>query len=126
MYFSILDQTSSKAGNCGGIWSFIPSQSQFINQDTGISKSVIVQSPLSRFIIKEDQDANYLHHKRLFAGDGKQDFDLRMLKTDGTVFWAHMAAVAAWDTEGTLVARVVLSDISALRMDTRMSWPSPR
>ena len=78
----------------------------------GISKSVIVQSPLSRFIIKEDQDANYLHHKRLFAGDGKQDFDLRMLKTDGTVFWAHMAAVAAWDTEGTLVARVVLSDIS--------------
>ena len=89
----------------------------------GISKSVIVQSPLSRFIIKEDQDANYLHHKRLFAGDGKQDFDLRMLKTDGTVFWAHMAAVAAWDTEGTLVARVVLSDISGV-IDARQRFES--
>lgn len=37
VYFSILDQTSSKAGNCGGIWSFIPTQNLYIGQDTGLS-----------------------------------------------------------------------------------------
>ncbi len=37
VWFSILDQTASKAGNCGGIWSFVPTQNFFIGQDTGIS-----------------------------------------------------------------------------------------
>lgn len=43
VYFSILDQTISstspatKAGNCGGIWSFVPTQNLYIGQDTGIA-----------------------------------------------------------------------------------------
>ena len=37
LYFSIIDQTASKAGNCGGIWSFIPTQNAFIQQDVGTS-----------------------------------------------------------------------------------------
>lgn len=35
VYCSILDQTASKAGNCGGIWSFLPTQNMFIGQDVG-------------------------------------------------------------------------------------------
>lgn len=35
VWFSILDQTSVKAGNCGGIWSFIPTNNLYIGQDTG-------------------------------------------------------------------------------------------
>lgn len=42
VYFSVLDQTLTpnpvtKAGNCGGIWSFIPTQNLYIGQDTGIA-----------------------------------------------------------------------------------------
>lgn len=37
VYFSILDQTSSKAGNCGGIWSFVPTQALYIGQDIGLA-----------------------------------------------------------------------------------------
>lgn len=37
VYFSVLDQTSTKAGNCGGVWSFIPTQNLYIGQDTGLS-----------------------------------------------------------------------------------------
>lgn len=37
VYFSILDQTSTKAGNCGGVWSFIPTQNFYVGQDVGIS-----------------------------------------------------------------------------------------
>lgn len=37
VYFSVLDQTSTKAGNCGGIWSFYPTQNLSIDQDTGLA-----------------------------------------------------------------------------------------
>ncbi len=37
VYFSILDQTSAKAGNCGGIWSFVPTQNFYIEQDFGLA-----------------------------------------------------------------------------------------
>lgn len=44
IYFSILDQTATKAGNCGGIWSFVPTQNMFIGQDTGLSLRLENQS----------------------------------------------------------------------------------
>ncbi len=37
VYFSILDQTATKTGNCGGVWSFSPADAQFISQDAGLS-----------------------------------------------------------------------------------------
>ena len=37
VYFSILDQTATKAGNCGGIWSFVPTQNFSYGQDTGLA-----------------------------------------------------------------------------------------
>lgn len=37
VYFTILDQTTTKAGNCGGVWSFVPTQNLYIGQDTGIA-----------------------------------------------------------------------------------------
>lgn len=35
VYFSILDQTSSKAGNAGGVWSFVPAQNFSMDNDSG-------------------------------------------------------------------------------------------
>jgi len=43
VYFSIQDQTAAtstflaKTGNCGGIWSFVPTQNFYYGQDTGLS-----------------------------------------------------------------------------------------
>lgn len=37
IYFSILDQTATKVGNCGGIWSFVPTQNFYVGQDTGLA-----------------------------------------------------------------------------------------
>ena len=37
VYFSILDQTATKAGNCGGVWSFVPSQNVDPTQEVGIA-----------------------------------------------------------------------------------------
>lgn len=37
VYFSIQDQTATKAGNCGGVWSFIPSQNISFGQEVGMA-----------------------------------------------------------------------------------------
>lgn len=37
VYFSILDQTATKAGNCGGVWSFVPTQNFYVGQDIGMA-----------------------------------------------------------------------------------------
>lgn len=37
VYFSIVDQTAIKAGNCGGVWSFVPVQNIDPNQEIGMA-----------------------------------------------------------------------------------------
>ncbi len=37
VYFGILDQTATKAGNCGGVWSFTPIQNFSASGDNGLS-----------------------------------------------------------------------------------------
>jgi len=87
----------------------------------GVAKSALVKQPIFRFILPEDQDIYYQHRKQLFethstssgqAGE-PQACELRMVKSDGTAFWAHLAATAAQDADGAPVCRVVLIDITA-------------
>ncbi|MFZ4778828.1 MAG: hybrid sensor histidine kinase/response regulator, partial [Terrimicrobiaceae bacterium] len=63
-------------------------------------------------ILKEDQDIYYRHRKQLSQSNVPQLFDLRMLKKDKTVFWAHLDAAAAQAVGGTQVFRIVISDIT--------------
>lgn len=37
VYFSVQDQTSTKDGNCGGVWSFYPTQNLPIDHDVGLA-----------------------------------------------------------------------------------------
>ena len=78
----------------------------------GATRALLVNRPFSNFILKEDQDIYYLHRKQLFQSDEPQSFDLRMLKKDGTVFWARMEAAAAMDTSGATMCHVAISDIA--------------
>jgi len=86
----------------------------------GVDRGALVQQPISRFILKEDQDIYYRHRKQLFethstssgpAGE-PQACELRMVKKDGPAFWARLEATAAWDAGGAAVCRVVLSDMT--------------
>lgn len=49
VWFSIQDQTSTKTGNCGGVWSFVPTQNFFIGQDTGLSLRLENQSSYGNY-----------------------------------------------------------------------------
>jgi PAS domain S-box-containing protein len=87
----------------------------------GVARDALVKQPLTRFILKEDQDIYYRHRKQLFethsasseqAGE-PQACELRLVKMDGMAFWAHLEATAAQDGGGTPVGRTVLIDITA-------------
>jgi PAS domain S-box-containing protein len=78
----------------------------------GLARSAMIKQPISRFIHKEDQDIYYLQRKQLFETDEPQDWDMRMVKKDGTVFWAHLKSTVAMDAEGKTVCHIVMSDIT--------------
>ncbi len=74
----------------------------------GVGRATLIKQPLSRFIVKEDQDIYYRYLKQLLAScstvrlDSEQESsgqtgeplacELRMVKEDGTVFWGFLEA----------------------------------
>jgi PAS domain S-box-containing protein len=78
----------------------------------GVIRGALVKQPIFRFILKEDQDIYYRHRKQLFETGEPQEFELRMVKKDGTTFWTHLEASIAKDTYGASVCRVVMNDIT--------------
>lgn len=79
----------------------------------GIDREALARQPISRFIAKEDLEVFSRRHKSLSADRERQDFELRMLRYDGTPFWAHMEASAARDAAGMPELHIALNDISA-------------
>ncbi|MFZ5516624.1 MAG: ATP-binding protein [Candidatus Zhuqueibacterota bacterium] len=78
----------------------------------GTARGMLPKLPISRFILKDDQDIYYLHRKKLFETGEPQECELRLVKPDGTFFWAHLTATAARANNGAPVCRVVISDIT--------------
>jgi PAS domain S-box-containing protein len=78
----------------------------------GVDRSALVQQPISRFILKKDQDIYYLHRKALVETDEPQSFELRMVNGEGVEFWAHLTAKAAQEVDGAPVSRVVMTNIT--------------
>ncbi len=82
----------------------------------GMVRSELVKKPIFRFIHKEDQDIYYLHGKQLFETGKPQTCELRMMKNDGTAFWAHIELTVAQDADGAPVSRIVMSDINERKL----------
>ncbi len=78
----------------------------------GVARGVLVNQLFSHFIFKEDQDIYYRHSKQIFEMNSTQSFELRMLKTDGTMFWANLQVVVAKYLDEAPVCRVMISDIT--------------
>jgi len=76
----------------------------------GVPRGALVKQPISRFIVKEDEDTWYLHRKQLFEAGATQTCELRLVRKDGTILWAHLAATAGQDDQGAPVSRLVMND----------------
>ena len=78
----------------------------------GVSRSALVQRPVSGFILPADQDIFYQTSKRLLVSGDPQACELRLLKSDMAPVWTHLAATLAQDAEGAPEIRLAVSDIS--------------
>ena len=78
-----------------------------------VVRGMLIQRPFFQFILDEDRDLFYLHRTKLVQTGKPHSCQLRMMKKDGTIFWAHLESTVGLD-EGrmTPVCRIMLSDIS--------------
>jgi PAS domain S-box-containing protein len=78
----------------------------------GLERSVLIKQPLSRFILKDDQEIFCRFRKQLFENGGPQVCELRIMSHDSSQFWARIEAAATQDAAGVSVCRAMISDIT--------------
>jgi PAS domain S-box-containing protein len=81
----------------------------------GVSRNAMGRQPLTRFILREDQDIYYNYRKKLFETGEPQVCELRMMKADDIHFIVRMEAVRAQDADGSQVSLIVVNDITKLK-----------
>jgi PAS domain S-box-containing protein len=85
----------------------------------GLPRAALIGQPISRFIFRADQDIYYRHRTELHVTGRPHACELRIVRNDGTTFWALLTAADAQDPstnseqrpDEATVSRVVLSDI---------------
>jgi diguanylate cyclase (GGDEF)-like protein/PAS domain S-box-containing protein len=84
----------------------------------GFSRAALLKQRLSIYIHKDDQDIYYLHRKRLFELLTPEECEIRILKSDGTMFWGHMRGIAILE-KGQPTCRIILSDITERKLSEK-------
>ncbi len=67
----------------------------FANLLGGIDRAHLLQQPLSGFIARESQDDFHFFWHRLQQSKELEAVELRLIKADGTAFWARLDAIVA-------------------------------
>ncbi len=80
----------------------------------GVIPSLLVKKRISRFILKEDMPIFSRMRTQLQMTGEPQQCNVRMTRSDGTQFWAHLVATTLHGDDGVLLSRIVQTDISDL------------
>jgi PAS domain S-box-containing protein len=81
----------------------------------GVARVQLIQQPITRFIFSDDQDIYYLMQERTLGCNGPRFCELRMLKVDGSVFWARLDA-SIMPQSGTGSLRFVITNITDTKL----------
>ncbi len=92
----------------------------------GVARSILVKSTFSGFIIPEDRDIYYHQVRKHFKLGGLQEYELRMVTSDGTTFWANLNATIVRNEDGTTVSKIVLSDVTERKQSENTLLESER
>jgi PAS domain S-box-containing protein len=65
----------------------------------GVARKDLLQKPVSKYIFSEDQDLYYLHRKKLLSSCDLQEWEMRMVRADGSCFWAILQSIPSNGTE---------------------------
>jgi PAS domain S-box-containing protein len=79
-------------------------------------RKALVGRMFSRFIHRDDQDIWYLHRKRLLETGNFQSLQIRLLKSDGGVFYVNLECMPAEESGSEAkVIRIAATDITGLK-----------
>ncbi len=78
----------------------------------GVDRDQLLQQPFSRFVAWDDKDVFYLHRKQVFEAAIHQTCELKMVKKDGSEFWAHLESVREDDGGEFSSFRMAVTDIT--------------
>lgn len=79
----------------------------------GMPRSAFVGRPFSRFIQREDQDVYYLRHKYLLESGTAQSYRLRLVRNDGSEFYANLQCMLVSQSDGQRrQSRIIVSNVT--------------
>ena len=85
----------------------------------GVARGALVQQPLAHFIFPQDQDTFYFHCKQLVKIEETGDpvvCEMRMVRADGSLFWARFRALHALETGSVPEFRIVICDVTKQKL----------
>jgi two-component system, cell cycle sensor histidine kinase and response regulator CckA len=91
----------------------------FIANLLGVTRNVLINQPFSLFVLSEDQDVYYQqckHPADKNTSDEGVICDLRMVCTDGTLFWAHLQLASSFGIDDEYERRIVVTDITKQKL----------
>ena len=81
----------------------------------GVESSKLINTRFSRYISPDFQDDFYFHCKRIFESGTKQSCDLKLVKQDGTPFYARLDSIAVKNqVAASRQFRTAITDITVL------------
>src|SRR5262249_50077340 len=81
----------------------------------GLDRRDLIKQLMPRFILREDRDIYYRYRKQLLEAQAPQTSQLRMVRKDGTPFWAQIDATLAQSGGDRRLFWITVSDITALK-----------
>lgn len=78
----------------------------------GLPREALINKPIFRFILKEDQDSYYLYRKHRGSANAARSCELQMVSQGGGVCWVQLEATEGLEPNGAEVTRLVLSDVT--------------
>ena len=81
-----------------------------------LPRKALLKKPISRFILKEDQNAYYRFRQQVIAAAGSGTCELQLLKAQGQSLWVQLTATKAMDETGAPLMRLVVIDITQRKL----------
>jgi PAS domain S-box-containing protein len=78
----------------------------------GVDRSCLVDRPLTDFIVREDQDAFYLHRRRVFETQESQTVEVRMEREGGSELWVRIESAPTGRNDDQAAWRAAISDVT--------------
>ena len=78
----------------------------------GVARNFLPNKRISRFVFPEDQDVYFQHRKQLFDSGELQNWEMRLKRSDGSLFWAALLSTLAHNSENW----ITLHDITERKL----------